>query len=849
MKYQNKQICRVRRPAYLTKTNKQAFTLIELIVVITILAILWIIAFISLQWYSSQARDSTRLSDIQNIKKSLELFSLNTWKYPKPDDYHTMSYSWDILWYQWTVWDQVTTNLSRNLNETPTDPLTGIEYTYSIIHNQIEYELLALYESDLVSKSIENIRTNLIFNTNALFQGFPKIEGNYNGVFVKTDNFIVATPSITNADIWEDIILSHSTIKSQIVTGWDNIPWESTWWLDITLSVYEWDITEESTDEEKEELLEVLQTAYSWSELADETIYADILSLTGTEDIVEFVDIVVLNETEYTSSSSPSSPSISYSNCDSWTIIWETYSSIDYDYNELNHWVTTTWVWTESILNWTQEYTALIECSDWIISIDNESLWDITCDSWYAEQWWACVADECNWSIPNNATSNASSQSVSWTWSYNVTPWLCTFVCNNNYTWDWNSSCTDQTPPVISSVNSSSPSCNTIRFTISASDVIWLNASAYSFDWWSSWQTSNYKDYSSTSLTKNASDFKVRDIVWNIVTYWSNVSWSSSTCAPTYTYSWYTGSRWSCSASPYRWTRWSRWSCSASPYRWTRWSRWSCSASPYRWTRWSRWSCSASPYRWTRWSRWTCSVSCWWWTKYRYRTCYWTSWTQYRYRTCYWTSWTQYRYRTCYWTSWTQYRYRTCYWTSWTQSRTVYCKRSDWEQVSDTYCTESKPSTSISCSASCVWSSSDSTSCSASCVWSSSDSTSCSASCVWSSSDSTSCSASCVWSSSDSTSCNTQSCCDSSMGNVCKVMCEKFRTYNSQINICWWDDSLCWGSGQPSCYTQLNTSLWTSRYSWSSCPSSFEWCSWVWYEWVYYSQKWTMTIQCDWSCQ
>ena len=48
--------------------NKQAFTLVELIVVITIIAILWTIAFISLQWYSKSSRDSKRISDIQNIK-------------------------------------------------------------------------------------------------------------------------------------------------------------------------------------------------------------------------------------------------------------------------------------------------------------------------------------------------------------------------------------------------------------------------------------------------------------------------------------------------------------------------------------------------------------------------------------------------------------------------------------------------------------------------------------------------------------------------------------------------------------------------------------------------------------
>jgi len=60
--------------------NYKWFTLVELIVVITILAILWTIAFISLQWYSKSARDSKRISDIQNIKKYLELFALNTWK-------------------------------------------------------------------------------------------------------------------------------------------------------------------------------------------------------------------------------------------------------------------------------------------------------------------------------------------------------------------------------------------------------------------------------------------------------------------------------------------------------------------------------------------------------------------------------------------------------------------------------------------------------------------------------------------------------------------------------------------------------------------------------------------------
>ena len=310
--------------------KKHAFTLVELIVVITILAILWTIAFISLQWYSAQARDSKRLSDISNIKKSVELFSLSTWKFPKPDDSFTVSYSWEILWYQWTVWDQVSTNVSRNLNEKPLDPSTGIEYTYSTTHSQTEYEVLGLYESDLVSTSPlffakatksrqpsplgregarPNVGANLVFaqQLSASTQDYPKIDWNYNWIYIKTSSFYVPTPSIINAEIVSNYELDNDLIKSQIVTGWDNLPWISTWWLDVTFSKYEWTITSDSTDEQKSALVQAIKTAYSWSELASDTMYADILSRTGTWELLDFVDVVVLGRTEYSNTSSNTS--------------------------------------------------------------------------------------------------------------------------------------------------------------------------------------------------------------------------------------------------------------------------------------------------------------------------------------------------------------------------------------------------------------------------------------------------------------------------------------------------------------------------------------------------------------
>jgi prepilin-type N-terminal cleavage/methylation domain-containing protein len=55
------------------KLNK-AFTLVELIVVITILAILATISYIYLNNYTIDARDTARLTDINSINKALKVY-------------------------------------------------------------------------------------------------------------------------------------------------------------------------------------------------------------------------------------------------------------------------------------------------------------------------------------------------------------------------------------------------------------------------------------------------------------------------------------------------------------------------------------------------------------------------------------------------------------------------------------------------------------------------------------------------------------------------------------------------------------------------------------------------------
>jgi len=122
-----------------------AFTLVELIVVITILAILWTIAFISLQWYSRDARDSTRVADINSIEKQLELFVIRTWILPIPENNVELQSSWTTIWYQWYA-DKSTLNILKVFNWW-LDPVDQTAYTYRINAAKKEYQIMWFLEN------------------------------------------------------------------------------------------------------------------------------------------------------------------------------------------------------------------------------------------------------------------------------------------------------------------------------------------------------------------------------------------------------------------------------------------------------------------------------------------------------------------------------------------------------------------------------------------------------------------------------------------------------------------------------------------------------------------------------
>ena len=302
--------------------NKKAFTLVELIVVITILAILWTIAFISFQWYTKSARDSIRINDLKLIEKSLWLYKIETWEYPLPSDPDQVEYESKEVWTQWTVGQSVITNLDK-LNKVPRDPLTWSEYTYSRLNTKKELQLACILEwspiamiknEGIKNKNYKNFYNSILLKdiwekqeiTETLFSYISAEAGIYekrvipqaNAADVKTTatayvtwdynwqiakvnswstTYILAVPSIINWDMTLTDIISIISNKKLVYTWHGNLPdsytwtvFKMNWWFDYSqtwwIIVYSWSINDLKTDEDARiELITNLQGVYSWT--------------------------------------------------------------------------------------------------------------------------------------------------------------------------------------------------------------------------------------------------------------------------------------------------------------------------------------------------------------------------------------------------------------------------------------------------------------------------------------------------------------------------------------------------------------------------------------------------------
>lgn len=274
------------------QNSKSWFTLVELIVVITILAILGAIAFVSFQWYSKSARDWQRISDITLIEKSLEFFRINSWKFPEPVNWYNVTFSWELVWTQWVFWEINLSNV-RWLNKLPVDPLTSNYYVYSLLNTKNEYSLWSIIEWS------KPLSINIIPNTYAASSNFRLyVKWNYNWIVARINKwdivYVLAVPSII-ASTWSTLeyIIQNNKLA---FNDFNNLPFNYDTWnndeinwsenLKLTnfenLIVYTWSVSNlisESDDTYRQNMILKIKQAYNGSEIANYDSYKDIVNL------------------------------------------------------------------------------------------------------------------------------------------------------------------------------------------------------------------------------------------------------------------------------------------------------------------------------------------------------------------------------------------------------------------------------------------------------------------------------------------------------------------------------------------------------------------------------------------
>lgn len=136
--------------------NKKAFSLVELIIVIAIVAILWTIATFTLSKWLGHNRDAKRAADLNLIMWALETYKFQNQSYPFPDDYTLITYGWDTVWYQWYLGSTVIKKLE--IKNEPKDPLDDSYYTYSVDEWKDKFQIWTLLEKTKESTYSNNVK-------------------------------------------------------------------------------------------------------------------------------------------------------------------------------------------------------------------------------------------------------------------------------------------------------------------------------------------------------------------------------------------------------------------------------------------------------------------------------------------------------------------------------------------------------------------------------------------------------------------------------------------------------------------------------------------------------------------
>ena len=165
--------------------NQRAFSLVELIVAVTVVVILSAIWVTSYTNYLPNVRDANRISQLINISQWLDVYALNN-KLPLPDDYLDLNLdNGTTLMHQWYAGASVLETIEYD--QSWKDPNTDMYFIYSLTANKKYHQLMWFLES-----SQNNTQASYLFPhahaNNHLSTRSPVIYGRALGIILDENN-------------------------------------------------------------------------------------------------------------------------------------------------------------------------------------------------------------------------------------------------------------------------------------------------------------------------------------------------------------------------------------------------------------------------------------------------------------------------------------------------------------------------------------------------------------------------------------------------------------------------------------------------------------------------------------
>lgn len=199
------------------KIKFKCFSLIELIIVFTILILLITLSMYYLNKWMIKSRDSVRMWDLTMIQSALESYSLINWDYPSPDKSKTILDTWNqIAWYQWEFGSKIKWAI-RRYTKLSLDLRWDDIYEYSVTNNFKKYQLKV---------NMETTARQMIWDEIFMDFNVAEVVGNYNW-FLLTNNwaeyslwqipslFLVDSEMIFNGMVW--LVESEKPLSNMVI--------------------------------------------------------------------------------------------------------------------------------------------------------------------------------------------------------------------------------------------------------------------------------------------------------------------------------------------------------------------------------------------------------------------------------------------------------------------------------------------------------------------------------------------------------------------------------------------------------------------------------------------------------